>query len=273
MDVTDLPPYRRNTGMVFQNYALWPHMKVYENVAYGLKVRKVPNEEVKDRVHDVLELVKLGGLGDRFPNQLSGGQQQRVALARVLVINPDLLLLDEPLSNLDAKLRVEMREEIKDLQRKLGITTIYVTHDQEEAMVISNRIAIQNFGVIRQAFIGRGTLLYGKVEATGELMRVRAGELTLQGYPSKPDMSFEPGYGAACVLRPESFKVKPPDEPYNALEGVIEWGAFVGSHTEVRMDVKGHKLTVDVPPDEDCTVGRSLRVYVSHDDTIFLPME
>ena len=102
LDVTDLPPYRRNTGMVFQNYALWPHMKVHENVAYGLKVRKVPNDEIKDQVQDALELVKLGGLGDRFPSQLSGGQQQRVALARVLVINPDLLLLDEPLSNLDA---------------------------------------------------------------------------------------------------------------------------------------------------------------------------
>ena len=289
-DVTDLPPYRRNTGMVFQNYALWPHMKVHENVAYGLKVRKVPGDEVKDRVHEALELVKLGGLEDRFPNQLSGGQQQRVALARVLVINPDLLLLDEPLSNLDAKLRVEMREEIKDLQRKLGITTIYVTHDQEEAMVISDRIAIQNHGVIRQVgspteiyrrpnnlfiatFIGRGTLLHGSVEATGEPMRVRAGELTLQGYPSKPDMVFEPGYGAACVLRPESFEVKPPDEPYNALEGVIEWGAFVGSHTEVRMDVKGHKLIVDVPPEIDCPIGKPLMVYVPHDDTIFLPME
>jgi ABC-type Fe3+/spermidine/putrescine transport system ATPase subunit len=288
-DVTDLPPYRRNTGMVFQNYALWPHMKVHENVAYGLKVRKFPGDEVKERVQDALDLVKLSGMEDRFPSQLSGGQQQRVALARVLVINPDLLLLDEPLSNLDAKLRVEMREEIKDLQRKLGITTIYVTHDQEEAMVISDRIAIQNYGVIRQVgtpteiyrrpndlfiatFIGRGTLLHGRVEATGEPMRVRAGELTLQGYPSKPDMEFEPGYGAACVLRPESFEVKPPDEPYNALDGAIEWGAFVGSHTEVRMDVKGHKLIVDVPPDEDCAVGRSLRVYVSHDDTIFLPM-
>jgi len=289
-DVTDLPPYKRNTGMVFQNYALWPHMKVYENVAYGLKVRKVPDEEVKDRVHEVLELVKLGGLEDRFPNQLSGGQQQRVALARVLVINPDLLLLDEPLSNLDAKLRVEMREEIKEIQKELGITTIYVTHDQEEAMVISDRIAIQNLGVIRQVgsptdiyrspnnlfiatFIGRGTLLHGSVESSGEPMRVRAGELILQGYPSKPDMKFEPGYGVACVLRPESFEVESPNDPYNALEGVIEWGAFVGSHTEVRMDVKGHKLMIDVPPEIDCSVGMPLNVYISHKETIFLPLE
>jgi ABC-type Fe3+/spermidine/putrescine transport system ATPase subunit len=136
-DVTDLPSFKRNTGMVFQNYALWPHMKVFENVAYGLRVRKVDGAEVEKRVDEALELVHLGGLGDRFPSQLSGGQQQRVALARVMVINPSVLLLDEPLSNLDAKLRVEMREEIKDLQRELGITTIYVTHDQEEAMAVS----------------------------------------------------------------------------------------------------------------------------------------
>ena len=177
-DVSDLPSYKRNTGMVFQNYALWPHMKVFENVAYGLRVRKVEQAELKKRVDDALELVHLGGLGDRFPSQLSGGQQQRVALARVMVINPSVLLLDEPLSNLDAKLRVEMREEIKDLQRELGITTIYVTHDQEEAMAVSDRVAIQNHGMTRQVgspseiygfprdvfiatFIGRGAILEG----------------------------------------------------------------------------------------------------------------
>jgi len=126
-DVTQLPSFKRNTGMVFQNYALWPHMKVSDNIAYGLNVRKTPKNETKRLVEETLELVQLGGLGDRFPSQLSGGQQQRVALARVLVINPAVLLLDEPLSNLDAKLRVEMRGEIKDLQKKLGITTIYVT--------------------------------------------------------------------------------------------------------------------------------------------------
>ncbi|MGD2142483.1 MAG: ABC transporter ATP-binding protein [Candidatus Bathyarchaeota archaeon] len=289
-DVTELPPYSRNTGMVFQNYALWPHMKVYENVAYGLKVRKVDSGEIKKRVTESLEMVKLGGLEERFPNQLSGGQQQRVALARVLVINPDLLLLDEPLSNLDAKLRVEMREEIKELQRELGITTIYVTHDQEEAMVISDRIAIQNFGVIKQVgspteiyrrpnnlfiatFIGRGTLLHGKIEATGTPMQMKAGELTLKGDPSKPDMTFETGDKVACVLRPESFEVKPPEEPYNTLEGIIEWGAFVGSHTEVRIDAKGHKLIVDVPPEIDCPIGKILRVYIPHADTILLPLE
>ena len=289
-DVTELPPYKRNTGMVFQNYALWPHMKVQENVAYGLKVRKVPSDEIKKRVSEALELVKLGGLEDRFPSQLSGGQQQRVALARVLVINPEVLLLDEPLSNLDAKLRVEMREEIKDLQRELGITTVYVTHDQEEAMVISDRIAIQNLGVIRQVgspteiyrrpnslfiatFIGRGTILEGAVESLGEPATVRAGSLALKGYPSVPEIELGAGMRVACVLRPESFLMKPPDEPYNEFEGTTEWAAFVGHHTEVRMDVAGHKLIVDVPSDVETPVGQKLRVYAPQSDTIFLPFE
>ena len=159
-DVTQLPSFKRNTGMVFQNYALWPHMKVNENIAYGLEVRKTPKEEIDRKVKETLNLVGLAGMGDRFPNQLSGGQQQRVALARVLVIEPDILLLDEPLSNLDAKLRVEMREEIKDIQKKLGITTIYVTHDQEEAMAVSDRIAIQNYGKIMQ--VGTPKEIYDK---------------------------------------------------------------------------------------------------------------
>ncbi|MEM4615309.1 MAG: ABC transporter ATP-binding protein, partial [Desulfurococcaceae archaeon] len=141
-DVTFLKPYKRNTAMVFQNYALWPHMTVFENVAYGLKIRKkelgLTSEEIEKRVKWALELVKLEGLENRYPLQLSGGQQQRVALARALVVQPRVLLLDEPLSNLDAKLRIEMREELKKLQKSLGITTIYVTHDQLEAMSMSD---------------------------------------------------------------------------------------------------------------------------------------
>jgi ABC-type spermidine/putrescine transport systems, ATPase components len=130
-DVTDLPSFKRETGMVFQNYALWPHMTVFENIAYGLKIRKYDKNRIKEKVKEVLKLVKLEGMEERYPTQLSGGQQQRVALARALVIEPKILLLDEPLSNLDAKLRVEMREEIKRIQKHLGLTAIYVTHDQE----------------------------------------------------------------------------------------------------------------------------------------------
>ncbi|MBW2514511.1 MAG: ABC transporter ATP-binding protein, partial [Deltaproteobacteria bacterium] len=143
-------PSKRGIGMVFQNYAVWPHMKVFNNVAYGLKLQKLPKNEVRKKTGDVLELVGLGGLEDRYPSQLSGGQQQRVALARALVRNPKVLLLDEPLSNLDAKLREELRFEIKSLVRRMGITAVYVTHDQAEAMVISDRIAVMDSGNIVQ---------------------------------------------------------------------------------------------------------------------------
>ncbi|MEM0066581.1 MAG: ABC transporter ATP-binding protein, partial [Sulfolobales archaeon] len=159
-DITYLPPHKRDTAMVFQNYALWPHMTVFENVAYGLKVRKYPKEEIRRKVKEVLELVRLEGLEDRYPTQLSGGQQQRVALARALVVEPKALLLDEPLSNLDAKLRIEMREELKRIQKSLNITAVYVTHDQEEAMVLSDRIAVMNRGRVVQ--IGSPEELYGR---------------------------------------------------------------------------------------------------------------
>ena len=148
--IDNVPAYKRDTGMVFQSYAVFPHMTVYENVAFGLKTRKVNAQEIKKRVAKVLEQVHLSGYETRTPDQLSGGQQQRVGLARAMVIEPKVLLMDEPLSNLDAKLRVEMRTEIRSVQKLLGITTVYVTHDQEEALAISDKIAVMNFGVIQQ---------------------------------------------------------------------------------------------------------------------------
>ena len=285
-DVTELPSFKRNTGMVFQNYALWPHMKVFDNVAYGLNVRKVPKQEIAEKVEDALELVHLGGLGERFPSQLSGGQQQRVALARVLVINPSVLLLDEPLSNLDAKLRIEMREEIKDLQKKLGITTIYVTHDQEEAMTISDRIAVQNKGIVRQVgtpnniynhptdlfiatFIGRGTLLDGKVYAVDDKARVKVGDDIFCGVDTSHKLAE--GSIASCVMRPENFSLTHQGDQVNVLEGIVKWSAFIGPYKEVKLTVGDNTILLDVPPEVETPVGAKLKVYISHKETIVLP--
>ena len=156
--IDNVPAYRRNTGMVFQDYAVFPHMSVADNVAFGLRNRRVPKHEIGERVDKALAMAHLEGFGDRMPTQLSGGQQQRVGLARAMVIRPQVLLMDEPLSNLDAKLRVELREDIRALQRELGITTIYVTHDQEEALVISDRICVLEHGVVHQ--VGRPWEIY-----------------------------------------------------------------------------------------------------------------
>jgi iron(III) transport system ATP-binding protein len=158
--IDNVPAHRRNIGMVYQDYAIFPHMSVADNIGFGLATRHRPRAEIEERVARALDLVQLGGLGTRQPHELSGGQQQRVALARAMAINPQILLMDEPLSNLDAKLRIELRDDIRDLQRSLGITTIYVTHDQEEALVISDRICIMNNGRVHQ--IGSPQEVYGR---------------------------------------------------------------------------------------------------------------
>ncbi|MFB5763931.1 ABC transporter ATP-binding protein [Paenibacillus medicaginis] len=158
--INDVPTHERNIGMVFQNYAIFPHLSVFDNVAYGLKARKVPKKEIESRVMEALELVELAHLRDRIPNNMSGGQQQRIALARAIVIRPALLLMDEPLSNLDAKLRVKMRTDIRKLQKELNITTIYVTHDQEEALAVSDRIAVLSEGVVQQIASPRDIYMY-----------------------------------------------------------------------------------------------------------------
>jgi len=212
-EVTFLPSSERGAVLVFQNYALWPHMTVYENIAYGLKLRKLPKDEIERRVRWVLELVRLRGFEGRYPTQLSGGQQQRVAIARALVVEPRVLLLDEPLSNLDAKLRLEMRSEIRRIQRELGITVIYVTHDQEEAMAISDRIAVMNVGTIEQ--IGTPLELYYRPKT--EFVASFLGS----GYIGEVD--FEEGRGYLCgielrrnlkgrflvLVRPENVLIRP----------------------------------------------------------------
>ena len=205
-DVTLLPPWKRNAGMVFQSYALFPHLTVAQNVAFGLEMRKLPRADIERRVEETLALVRLAGYGGRLPRQLSGGQQQRVALARALAIRPDVLLLDEPLSNLDAKLRQEVRVEIRELQRQMGLTTVMVTHDQEEALTMADRLVVMNEGSVRQVgtqrdlyerpadrfvagFVGRSTFLDGAVEARGPLPHRRRTVARLprrQGRPGRP---------------------------------------------------------------------------------------
>jgi len=288
-DVTYTKPYERGTAMVFQNYALWPHMSVFDNVAYGLKVRKLPKEEIRRRVLDVLDLVGLRGLEDRYPLQLSGGQQQRVALARALVVEPKVLLLDEPLSNLDAKLRIRMREEIKKIQRTLNITTIYVTHDQEEAMSISDRVAVMNQGRILQVgtpqdiyfrpknifvatFIGKSTLLQGKVvkkDADRVVVDV-GGEARIAGKLAS-DSGIKEGDDAVLVIKPEDFTVDPPEEPYNAIEGVVEFSMFLGSFTQLRMSVANQNLKVFIDPKKEVKPGSKFVIYVKIDDVLVFP--
>jgi spermidine/putrescine ABC transporter ATP-binding subunit len=288
-DVTYTKPYERGTAMVFQNYALWPHMSVFDNVAYGLKVRKLPKEEIRRRVLEVLDLVGLRGLENRYPLQLSGGQQQRVALARALVVEPKVLLLDEPLSNLDAKLRIRMREEIKKIQRTLNITTIYVTHDQEEAMSISDRVAVMNQGRILQVgtpqdiyfrpknifvatFIGKSTLLQGKVvkkDADRVVVDV-GGEAWIAGKLAS-DSGIKEGDDAVLVIKPEDFTVDPPGEPYNAIEGVVEFSMFLGSFTQLRMSVANQNLKVFIDPKKEVKPGSKFVIYVKIDDVLVFP--
>ncbi|MCR4621675.1 MAG: ABC transporter ATP-binding protein [Clostridiales bacterium] len=221
--VNALTPNKRDTAMVFQSYALFPHMNIFDNVAYGLKLRKVPKPEISARVFDMLKLVGLEGMENRYTNQLSGGQQQRVALARALIAEPGVLLFDEPLSNLDAKLRVYMRTEIRRIQQQFGITAIYVTHDQSEAMSISDNIIIMNKGVVAQMgtprdiyyrpanefvadFIGEANFLDAEVERTeGELVRVKACGVSFN--VARPEKNVESGEKHLVMLRPEGIRL------------------------------------------------------------------
>jgi spermidine/putrescine ABC transporter ATP-binding subunit len=253
--VNAVPPHERGIGMVFQNYALWPHMTVLENVSYGLKLRKVPASEITGRVHGVLDKVKLAGLGDRYPGQLSGGQQQRVALARALVLNPQILLLDEPLSNLDAKIRIQVRAEIRKLQKELGITTIYVTHDQEEALTLSDRIAVLNQGKVFQIgppkalyerpanrfvadFIGINNLVDGTVRAIeGSLRTVRV-ETAVGEISAIYDERLRAGDRCVICIRPENAAVDGESGgERNHLKGKISFAAYLGNTLRYDVDL------------------------------------
>ena len=252
------PPYERNIGMVFQNYALWPHMTVFQNIAYGLKLKKFAKTDIRGKVARVLELVNMYGLDKRYPGQLSGGQQQRVSLARALVLNPDVLLLDEPLSNLDAKIRVQVRAEIRKLQKELAITTIYVTHDQEEALTLSDRIAVINKGRLQQIgapqelyerpanrfvadFIGINNLIPGKVVALlpEGLVKVKTAAGEILGLARE---GLTPEAECTICVRPEtaslSLEERPPADG-NLLAGGISFASYIGNTVRYDVEVTG----------------------------------
>ncbi|MFN3803461.1 MAG: ABC transporter ATP-binding protein [Pyrobaculum sp.] len=255
-DVTRLPTQQRNTAVVPQTWALWPHMTVFENVAYGLKLRKMPDGEIRRRVGVVLELVGLSGLEGRRPYQLSGGQQQRVALARALVVEPQVLLLDEPLANLDAQLRVELREEIRKIAKKLSITTLYVTHDQEEAMAVADRIAVMNAGRVVQVgtpeeiyhkpqdlfvatFLGRSNVLRGSVvESRGEVVVVDVGFLVEAEAPHR----VNPGEVVNVVARLEDVYVGG-----GKVRCVVEEVTLLGRFYQTTLRCGDHKIKAEGP--------------------------
>jgi spermidine/putrescine ABC transporter ATP-binding subunit len=273
--VNHVPPWRRDVGMVFQNYALWPHMTVFENVAFGLRERRVPRSEIGKRVADALTRVGLSATERRRPSQLSGGQQQRVALARTLVVQPRALLLDEPLSNLDAKLRAEMRIELLKIQRDLGITTIYVTHDQEEALALSTRIAVMDSGNIVQEgspreiyerpqsrfvaeFVGQSNLFFGAIERIADgFVEVRTDEgFEIKARSNALQVNAVSGKKIAVYVRPEVITLTavgaaPPNA--NRLRGKVAASAYQGSSVAYEVDVQG----------------KSIRAHTAHPENVF----
>ncbi len=261
-EVSGIPPYERNIGMVFQNYALWPHMTIFDNVAYGLKIKKTPRGETDARVNRALSLVHLTGLEKRYPGQLSGGQQQRVALARALVLNPDVLLLDEPLSNLDAKIRQQVRAEIRKLQKDLAITAIYVTHDQEEALSLSDRIAVINRGKLQQLgtprdlyerpanpfvadFIGINNLIDGEVKEIQEAKGWMAVETRFGPLKCVFDGQFKIGEACKVSVRPEVATICNSGEAsdgMNLLAGTVSFASYIGN--TIRYDIELDSETI-----------------------------
>jgi iron(III) transport system ATP-binding protein len=264
-DITRVPPHARNIGMVFQSYALWPHLTVFDNVAFGLVERKLPRGEIRSRTEAALDLVGLTAFAQRRPNQLSGGQQQRVALARTIVIEPQVLLLDEPLSNLDKNLRVQMRQELLALQRKLGITTIFVTHDQEEAMTTADRMAVLDAGVVQQVgtpaelfdfpvnrfvanFVGTMNLLEGSLseDGTGSMLFAADGI----GGVRLPRPAVAPAPGRVSIsFRPHVVQLQGADAARDPallwLAGIVEAAEFLGESTRYRVRVGKFELTAD----------------------------
>lgn len=290
-DVTRIAPHKRNTGMMFQSYALWPHMTVAENVAFGLEQRKVPKRDLKERVAQALESVRMEAYADRKPNQLSGGQQQRIALARSLVIRPQCLFLDEPLSNLDAKLRLEMRQEIRRVCKEYNLTTIYVTHDQKEALSIADRMAVLENGNILQIgspaevykrpntrivadFIGETNFLEGQVIRTGAgniLVDTQIGQLS--GVAGNPEESFAEGQVVTVSIRPECIKLDTYPVEENGFPGKIGESVYYGelAQYEFFSGEEFHLKVFELNPRYLNRVGQDgLFAYMDPEDVVIL---
>jgi len=284
--VNRVPPHKRGTGMVFQNYALWPHMTVAQNVAYGLELRRLPRAEVRRRVGEALEMVRMTGLEDRRPNALSGGQQQRVALARALVIEPDILLLDEPLSNLDAKLRIDMRKELRRIHAETGITTVYVTHDQKEALSLAQRIAVMRAGRVEQVdtpralylrpagrfvaeFIGQANVIPGEARRGDDgttIVRTPYGTIRARG---------EERGDVICCIRPEALSLNA-GEAVNRLRGTVEDVTYLGDQEQVVLRLSAAGATHEIqlmlhhPTRPLASPGEEVTVGFSAEDVILL---
>ncbi len=280
-DYTQVPLNKRNFGFVFQSYALFPHMTVFDNVAFGLKMRKMPQDQIKKEVMEMLETVDLGGFENRFPKEMSGGQRQRVALARALVIKPDLLLLDEPLSNLDAKLRVKMRVEIRRLQQKFGFTAIYVTHDQEECFAISDKVAIMNHGVIEQMdtpsaiynhprtefiarFVGFENFLDLKRTAvSGEYLA--ADGTRIQVSEKKEGDSFK-----ACIRPEDILIVSDTERAVNQLRGEIMVSTFLGKRNQYNVRTAIGEFEVSTDQESVYKIGDQVTLSLTPNKIILL---
>ena len=288
-NVTDLAPHLRETAMVFQSYALWPHLSVAENIAFGLVERKIPSAERARRVQEALASVRLDGLGERSIDQLSGGQQQRVALARALVVRPRCLLLDEPLSNLDAQLRIEMRQEIRRIVKENGLTAVYVTHDQEEALAMADRMALISRGRVAQVgtpeevyrrpisaevarFIGETNLLAAEIsgrDATTISVLTSAGAFT--GILGDPASATETGRPVELSIRPEAWHPANAGEA-NSLTGVVTEKVYLGQRAQLtlRTGLGPLRIMVSNPP-ANLTTGHELTVAVATSDVVVLP--
>lgn len=281
-DVTRLPATDRDVTMVFQSYALFPHMDVMENVSYGLKLSKMPKSEVKERALNGLELVGLSGYETRLPSELSGGQQQRVAVARALVLEPQVLLFDEPLSNLDAKLRRQVREDIREIQTKLGLTVVYVTHDQEEALAVSDRIIVMNNAVIAQTgtprqlyeepasefvadFIGEANILDVSIESVIDGKAVVNLEQMQLNLPARSNSTGK----ARLAVRPGRIQLHPAGAP-NSIEGLLLKTTYAGTHMEYQVETASGALFVVSTVEHEFTKGQQVSVAMAETGPVLI---